>query len=43
MAPAQISDGVFQANDLNTTAAKTMLDEMALWTDALMGLRATRK
>jgi NAD(P)H-dependent FMN reductase len=43
MAHAQIADGAFAANDLNLAAAKSMLDEMARWTEALAGLRATRK
>jgi NAD(P)H-dependent FMN reductase len=36
-------DKTFAANDLNVTAARTMLGELALWTEALKGLRAKVK
>jgi NAD(P)H-dependent FMN reductase len=32
-------DGVFRPNDLITTGAKTMLDELSRWTDALKPMR----
>lgn len=37
---AQLGDGKFHANDLNTQGAMAMLNEMRKWTDALSGLRA---
>jgi NAD(P)H-dependent FMN reductase len=39
--PAQIVDSTFKANDLNATAARTMLDQLKVWAGALQQLRTT--
>jgi NAD(P)H-dependent FMN reductase len=36
----QMKEGVFHANELNEVGAKSVLDELLRWTDALSGLRA---
>jgi NAD(P)H-dependent FMN reductase len=41
MVPAQIVDPAFKANELNATAARTMLDQLKIWTGALRQLRTT--
>jgi NAD(P)H-dependent FMN reductase len=41
MVPAQIVDSAFKANDLNVTAARTMLDQLKIWAGALQQLRTT--
>jgi NAD(P)H-dependent FMN reductase len=43
MVAEQLKDGAFSANSLNELAAKTMLDELLRWAEALKNLRATRK
>lgn len=40
---AQLADGKFQANELNTAGAASVLNELAKWTEALKGLRSQQR